>query len=454
MSRSMRQDLDAAMVGVILNEHRHAAILEAMRKGEKPMKKVIRPVVVLAAVIAALTISVLAFSPSLREVLTGVLGDFAPYSQNIEGVPVTDQGLQFKAVSAISDGNVAEVYFEVKDIEGDRLDEYVNIDTGFIDRPGANYASASFSSPKCLGYTAETRTALFKFRFTANGEPAMGGVLHMEMDSVLPGAHYYVETTSPVKNVAPGNLDSETLPTGEVVLLPGQTPIKFKTTDLVSVSSYGFATDGKLHVLLEYPEKSLNREETWGNFFFDSRSGDRAKMARYNCEDTDMPEVFFQKDGVWYRDTRYDITLADVQDIEARPVNGEVVTGQRIYGEWILEIPLENVSHRTISMDVTLGKVTIKSLDLTTLGASTECDPNGSGGTAGFPLTVFLADGSKILAGDADGAFHANSYAANHWSFPEPIDTSQIIGVAVGMWYTPLEGDIAGLGYWLDKLPE
>lgn len=160
MSRSMRQDLDAAMVGVVLDEHRRAAILEAMKKGEKPMRKVIRPMVVLAAVIAALTISALAFSPAVQEMLAEALGKAAHYAQTVEGVSAVDNGIEVSVVSAITDSSTTEVYLAVRDLKGDRLaDETLSISC-YLSRPDTEVGIGVLGG-SYLSYDPESRTALF-----------------------------------------------------------------------------------------------------------------------------------------------------------------------------------------------------------------------------------------------------------------------------------------------------
>ena len=138
-------------------------------------------------------------------------------------------------------------------------------------------------------------------------------------------------------------------------------------------------------------------------------------------------------------------------------VTALLYTRPAIRGEWRLAVPTEMVEQTTIDMassQTVLAEVEAKSLHLSVLGCTLESDPHGAAGTLNYPLTVYLADGSTLSPGHADSLFHAGGYAVNHWTFPEPVEPSQVTAVAIGMWYVPLEGGAAQPGCWLSELPK
>lgn len=92
----------------------------------------------------------------------------------------------------------------------------------------------------------------------------------------------------------------------------------------------------------------------------------------------------------------------------------------------------------------------------------------------GFPLTVYLTDGSTMVIpynGNCDRrtVFFTEEdtltyYAPGNkdrwgedivWYFPRAIDPREVTGIAIGQRYLPMNQDgTAGPGCWLDRLPE
>ena len=142
-------------------------LLTAIRE-EAPVRRPapLRHALVAAAVCAALTLTALAVSPSLREALAASLGLFEPYSQSIEGLSVVNQGIEVRVVSALSDGNTAKVYYEMQDLTGDRLDEFTIDNVSILPKNwgkegGPQWAAAgSVAYGGLVQYDPATKTAL------------------------------------------------------------------------------------------------------------------------------------------------------------------------------------------------------------------------------------------------------------------------------------------------------
>lgn len=412
-------------------------------------------VLAVAAVCGALLVTAVAVSPGLREALGDALGSFAPYSAQPEGASATDQGIEVRAVSALSDGNVVRYHLSVQDKTGDRLGEHTVIGGIWMERPGAAYGAGSFGNGYLVYYDAKTRTALFELRFTGDGPPARGGTLEVEIGGFQPSA--WRETGRVDQGLLTDKtLQTEVLETGETVLIPEQTPAVVEGTDLVRLSSIGFGSDGLLHVQLRLRE-DLNRQESRLSIKLKSRSTTPEQRDRvnryYEYGEKENVEAGFEADGYWYIDRTFNVWPSDLDDVILDKVRVVATTGEEVEGTWKLSIPLEDVPHRQIALDQTVGSVRVKSLDLTSLGLSAESDPEGGPGTLNYPAAVILDDGAAVTA-DMDGVFHTDSYTTNHWSFDEPVDPERVAGVAFGYWYIPIEGDTAGAGYWLEDLPE
>ena len=166
--RALHDALEAELAPVRLTASRKAAILAASsevgtsRRGGRPW----RVGLTAAALCAALVMTAVAASPSLREALAHMLGGFEPYAQEVEGASVMDQGIQMTVLSAVADSEDGRVYLELRDLEGDRLTEFTLLDeratTGYYDpeertllvelrlqekmRNGDGTATVSFSS--------------------------------------------------------------------------------------------------------------------------------------------------------------------------------------------------------------------------------------------------------------------------------------------------------------------
>ena len=102
--RALHDALEAELARVRLSASRKAAILAAAgearsaRRGGRPW----RVGLTAAALCAALVMTAVAASPSLREALAHMLGGFEPYAQEVEGVAATDQGIRLRVVRALA----------------------------------------------------------------------------------------------------------------------------------------------------------------------------------------------------------------------------------------------------------------------------------------------------------------------------------------------------------------
>lgn len=460
-------------------------LLTVIREDTAPVRRPapLRHALVAVAVCAALTLTALAASPSLREALAAALGVFEPYSQTIEGLSVTDQGIEVRVVSALSDGNTARVYYEMQDLTGERLDEFTIDDSAILPKNwgedgGPQWAAAgSVAYGGLVQYDPATRTALMVDGVEGDGPPAEKLVLDLNIRKVRPGYHDEVFSVDPAW-IAAEPLKSLTLKNGKSVLAPEQNPRELDS-DLLSLSSFGYGEDGLLHFLVRVKDGVDDSLWEWDDCHVGYAGGSsRSDTAPYYrrtgryVQTTDYkglteeerafadPDTIFEKDGVTYYDCRTGITPADVDegDVEwFKTVTALLYTRPAICGEWRLAVPTEMVEQTSVDMAPSrteLAGVEAKSLHLSVLGCTLESDPHGSAGTLNYPLTVYLTDGSTLSPGHADGLFHSGGYAVNHWTFPEPVEPSQVTAVAIGMWYVPLADGAAQPGCWLSELPK
>lgn len=161
-------------------------IQEITEKGRGGKRRVFRTFLLAAALSAILGATALAASPTLRQALTEALGSFAPYSQKIEGLSAEDRGIEVRMVSALTDGNMARIYYEVQDLTEDRLDGTLQVEwESVIPDDRANWAQWGYSDDRLVGYDPDSRTALMEFGLIGYGEPVDDTVLAMEICGIL-----------------------------------------------------------------------------------------------------------------------------------------------------------------------------------------------------------------------------------------------------------------------------
>ncbi len=475
-----RREMDAAGPRPEQMERLLSAIRTQPERTPGRAGPVVRRVLVAAAVCAALALTALAVSPTLREALVNALGRFQPYSQTVEGMSVTDQGIQVTVLSALSDGNTAQVYYEVRDLTGDRLDEFtdVRLETGpanWGEEDGPQFFAFGGGSYQCIRYDPEEKAALMLGGLKGDGPAAEKLVLNMDIDQIQPGSRY---ETIPIDHgwMAEEPLKNLTLENGKVVLAPGQNPGALES-EFFSLSSFGFGEDGVLHLLLKakVDTSAWDLEASEVRYHGGSSRSDTApyypRTARY-AQTTDYrgmsdeeielasPETSFAWNGETYFDCRTGITSADVAEGDVdwdEDIFAGLNTRPIIHGEWHLTFPVEMVEQIRVDMTgsrTNINQTTAETLYLSVLGASLESDSHGTNNALGYKLTVYLSDGRMLPGISVDSTFHSGNYSVNHWTFPEPVEPEEVTAIAIGQWYVPIEDGAAAEGHWLDALPE
>lgn len=174
---------------------------EIVEKAERPGKKrVFRTALLAAALCAALTATALAASPTLRQALLAALGSFAPYSQEMEGLSAVDQGIEVRVVSALTDGTVVRVYFEIRDLTEDRLNEALKVEWENVtpdDR--ASWEQWGYGSGRLVSYDPDSRTALMEFALAGDGQPVEDTVLTLEINRIIPWEANWLREKEPIE---------------------------------------------------------------------------------------------------------------------------------------------------------------------------------------------------------------------------------------------------------------
>ena len=143
-------------------------LLAAMeQKGRRP-RPLRRTILLVAAACAAMVMTVVASTPTLRDTLEEFLGGFAPYAQPVEAAACTANGIEIKVISAMADRAMVKVYAQARDVTGqNRLRADMDV-WGGVERPeedgkGEQEGNSRTMGGKCVGFDPESGTALLEF---------------------------------------------------------------------------------------------------------------------------------------------------------------------------------------------------------------------------------------------------------------------------------------------------
>ncbi len=454
-------------------------------------KKVLRTALTAAALCAALAATALAVSPTLREALAEALGSFAPYSQSVEDVSATDQGIQIKVVSALMDEVDGTAYVEVTDLTGDRLGPDMELREGWHRlRPEA--------------YDPETRIALFAVPLNVainELEQGWAEALELSFEQLQPGAVelygekqerwlpdgtrlvWYQGVDIPKKYYAAQPLATRALTETEKadnpddradlsVLVPDQTPADLGC-EYFSLSSAGFDADGALHIQLALAPGVYLKDDS--DLMIHITPGLRN-------EDIGLPNGLEVESVILEGGKYLDVAFPDVgaEHLPLLPdatVVGEVCTAPAIEGAWKLSFPYQPLEETVVELNQPFCYSGFDLVDvrLTAMSFQLTFTPGRGIYMGGMPARLFCKDGrileldfydqtllyqnpgGEIAPGPSltyeqhQGADGWREYAQrDSWRYPQAVAPQDVAGVSFGLWYVPLDG--SG-GYWLTEQP-
>ena len=143
------------------------------------------------------------------------------------------------------------------------------------------------------------------------------------------------------------------------------------------------------------------------------------------------------------------------EDTQLELVIPYLAVGSENLGEssWHIPFDPERQEVRRIALSDTVNGVPLERLELSPLGAALYAREY-----IGYSdVAIHLSDGTVLhpkkewggRVGGAEGIF------SRYWSFEEPVDSAEVIGISIQYWYIPIQADnTAGPGYWLTELPE
>lgn len=418
------------MANITLSPARRADILRGIQPRRKHRLHWTAGRMVLAAALAALlTFSAFAAAiPALRAALMNALGSFAAQSQPITGIVTEDNGIEVRPVAALSSSGMVRVWAEVQDKTGDRLSADMDVFADFTGMLGD--ANHGLVGHEVVSYDEQTRTALIEVYQT--------GYAIEDGDQVTLAFYRfqpYVDISElgldvPTDIITGQTLACQTSENDHIYLQPEQTPQDLNGNEYVRVSSFGFGTDGNLHLQFAFTGDA-NRENNVVLTTARSKSG--KDIAQYNGA---APVVEFEQDGTHYIDIAYTIKPSELDDIIFDDLYGTLYTRPAAEGEWSAELTMELADEVVYYPNVQVGGALVEEIRVSEIGVSARSASEGT--ILGHrPTYAMTKDGKKLYLTDncIEGGWSIDDYnadssaghAQDQWAFDEPMDPSDIV---------------------------
>lgn len=418
------------MANITLSPARRADILRGIQPRRKHRLHWTAGRMVLAAALAALlTFSAFAAAiPALRAALMNALGSFTAQSQPITGIVTEDNGIEVRPVAALSSSGMVRVWAEVQDKTSNRLSADMDVFAGFTGMLGD--ANHGLVGHEVVSYDEQTRTALIEVYQT--------GYAIEDGDQVTLAFYRfqpYVDINElgldvPTDIITGQTLACQTSENDHIYLQPEQTPQDLNGNEYVRVSSFGFGTDGNLHLQFAFTGDA-NRENNVVLTTARSKSG--KDIAKYNGS---APVVEFEQDGTHYIDIAYTIKPSELDDIIFDDLYGTLYTRPAAEGEWSAELTMELADEVVYYPNVQVGGALVEEIRVSEIGVSARSASEGT--ILGHrPTYAMTKDGKKLYLTDNcieggwsiddSNADSSAGHAQDQWAFDEPMDPSDIV---------------------------
>lgn len=414
-----------------------------------------------AVLCAALATSALAASPTLRERLEHLLGGFAPYGQVAqEELFVTDHGVTMRLVSAMADQSMARIFVEFSgELGGEMEIGEMNPVRGFLhwDRDlDTDQTGGALLQVQCVDRDLEQGTFLVEYRQWAS-IPRENRIMTLSVDEIsanLKGHRVEQQVEDIWIDLADSDtVDSETLETGETVLLPGQNPKQISGIEAAEISSLGFAEDGCLHILYQLqkgavPQESHVYAELRNNSFAEGRQLYGSQEGQYSDLYT-----FFERDGQIFLDQKYYLTQDEIQGWGIAAFYAVFCDVERLQGDWELTFEVQQLPELEFRLTGETrwdGLQELHSLLLTPwsvqlMGAYKESIHD-------TPCQVLLQDGTTLaLEGEHSYSLYPwdnweeDLEVVGRWEFEQPVEIGQVAALQIGSRYIQLNGETGNI---------
>lgn len=204
----MKREYQEVMDMIQMSKDCEARILAALEENKKRLPRRVGRVLLTAAVIFAMLTSAVALSSQLREYIFGAAGPFAPYVRPAESRVVTEDGYELRVDSVIADHYLIVGYLEIKDLEGNRLQEGMDIWAHFDqtgpDNPGISSSVFGGEIIRCEADGKSALAAVMEWGGQSVGDPNMTLRIVKPMECKIPVTLEYV----PIQTIDLSGLDT------------------------------------------------------------------------------------------------------------------------------------------------------------------------------------------------------------------------------------------------------
>ena len=204
----MKREYQEVMDMIQMPKDCEARILAALEENKKRLPCRVGRVLLTAAVIFAMLTSAVALSSQLREYIFGAAGPFAPYVRPAESGVVTEDGYELRVDSVIADHYLIVGYLEIKDLEGNRLQEGMDIWAHFDqtgpDNPGVSSSVFGGEIIRCEADGKSALAAVMEWGGQSVGDPNMTLRIVKPMECKIPVTLEYV----PIQTIDLSGLDT------------------------------------------------------------------------------------------------------------------------------------------------------------------------------------------------------------------------------------------------------
>lgn len=436
--RDFRQDMDQALSGLTLGEKKEEILEKAFSSPKKRKGQMVRRLAVACVAVCALTATVFALSPGLRQILNQHLGSWQEESQQFSGLETTDNGIAVRAVSALSDDGFTQIYLEIQDKTGDRLGENTSLGSYGSDwNLELPNQKMGVMGEQCLGYDPESRTALVKVNWSGEttGEEQVAKLSLQEIsaqekfNASLPQA----EIASQIQKTI---LTENKQKAGEknTVLPPEEEAAPLEEGKGFSLSALGFGDDEAFHVQVKCPE-GICLEQLRVVTTLRSKSG---QEAQYNQS---LIQTLFDWEGELY----YDIAFGGVgpeilNDLVLEDLYFYYPKTQPVEGNWELEIDLETPDQLVYTPGTQVEGCPVNRIVLTPMTFSVEIGSDHAG-FGQSTVTFVMEDGSKLILDKEDCVTsfwnglekqNGTGHFFGRWLFPKAIQPEDVQSIALG----------------------
>lgn len=379
----LKQSLKSIPLPQDLHKRAKMGVSQVKKKRKKPW---LIPSVATVFLASSITVGA-AMNDDVKNLLWHISPEIAALLEPIEST-VEYGGIKMEIVSAMQDEDMAVVYVTMQDVEGNRIDETLDIYDFSMSK------GRSFTVER-IGFDPTTKTAFVRFT-SFNGSST--DKFKLKIRSFLSDKSVLEDVTFPldlqdVEKQQIEILPDDTIrgtggesPEGDVYVLPaGVLNIQTQLYDRMQITNIGLHND-KLYVQTEWP---ANNAIEHGEFYLVNPAGQKI-----------LPTVSYSygrdEQGIPIYAYNYEENVFNVKDINLAEyeLKAKIYTaGQYVEGDWEASFKLEEMKGQSVPFAMDFGDWIAKELKISPLGLTIIGEGDATE-TEELTATIVKKDGS------------------------------------------------------------